>query len=71
MSHFTPPEYIIERKNVKEKEKRELILEALAHQLVMYLITLLDYNIISENYVIPTIYFFLYPYPPTVSMIWL
>ena len=33
-----------------------MTLEALAHQLVMYLITLLGYNIINENNVIRTIY---------------
>ena len=48
-----------------------MTLEALAHQLVMYLITLLGYNIINENYVNRQ-YIFLYKvYPPTVSMIWL
>ena len=48
-----------------------MTLEALAHQLVMYLITLLGYNIINENYVNGQ-YIFLYKvYPPTVSMIWL
>ena len=38
-----------------------MTLEALAHQLVMYLITLLGYNIINENYVKRTIY---WPAPP-------